>query len=213
MANKLIDLNGIKAFLNKAKALFMPKTGGTFTGQVTSTWADALRMKFGDYGVILRNDGNFFYILLTNKGNSGGNFNDLRPFAIFLQNGGVVMQTPVNVENTLTATQVVQSSDEKLKDVTGEAGLTIGQVAAAPAVKFNWRDGSGRGVGSTAQYWKGVLPDAVTGEEGSMAMDYGAIALVSAITAAREIEALKERVAALEEKLKPTGENQAATVS
>ena len=205
MANKLIDLNGIKAFLNKAKALFMPKTGGTFTGQVISSSSDAFRLTYGGYGAILRNDGNYFYILLTNKNNATGSYNSLRPFAIYLSNGTVVMQQRVEVYNTLQANQVVQTSDETLKEITGDVTLTLEQIAEAPAIKFRWKENGATQVGSTAQYWKGVLPEIAVGEEGQMAMDYGVAALMSAITTAREVKALKERVAALEEKLGLSG--------
>lgn len=102
-----------------------------------------------------------------------------------------------------TGDQVVTSDATKkmnLKDIA----LSVGQIASAPAVTFDWKTG-GRSFGSIAQYWKGVLPESVLGEEGDYSLAYAQLALVSAINLARheteqdrEIRELKKKVARLE---------------
>ena len=101
----------------------------------------------------------------------------------------------------LQCTSLTQTSDLRLKAVKGDVGLLLDQVASAPSVRFSWKDGGGRGVGSTAQYWKGVLPEAVSGDGGTLSMDYGVVALLSAITAARSLKGLERRVADLEKRV------------
>lgn len=53
---------------------------------------NAFRASYGNYGVIHRNDGTGYYILLTNSGAAEtGTFNSLRPFEITLSTGAVKM--------------------------------------------------------------------------------------------------------------------------
>ena len=115
--------------------------------------------------------------------------------------GTLSMLCNVTVTKVLKAQSVTQTSDLRLKAVKGDVGLSLDQVASAPSVRFSWKDGGGRGVGSTAQYWKGVLPEAVSGDGGTLSMDYGVVALLSAITAARSLKALERRVADLEKRV------------
>ena len=48
-----------------------------------------IRMVYGGYGVVLRNDQTDFYVLVTNAGDPWGGFNGLRPFMIDLSTGRV----------------------------------------------------------------------------------------------------------------------------
>jgi hypothetical protein len=50
-----------------------------------------IRMELGGYGVMLRNDGSNFYILMTNPGQPTSGYNNLRPFIVNLQTGAVTM--------------------------------------------------------------------------------------------------------------------------
>lgn len=58
----------------------------------------------GDYGVMFRQDGSSFYMLLTNKGNPYGNWNDLRPFSIDLATGTTSFVRPPNYYNVVGLT-------------------------------------------------------------------------------------------------------------
>lgn len=102
-----------------------------------------------------------------------------------------------------------QSSDERLKNIIERVYLDVRLIAKAPSFRFSWKDGTGIDVGSSAQYWKNILPDAVKERNGFYEMAYGNIALISAISIAKEVEKhsndirkLKMRVKTLEEENK-----------
>lgn len=90
------------------------------------------------------------------------------------------------------------SSDMRLKNVLNEVALCVKDIANAPSVRFAWKNGGGVDVGSSAQYWQGLLPDAVKEHDGWLEMQYANIALLSAIALAKNFETMEERVARLE---------------
>ena len=99
---------------------------------------------------------------------------------------------------------VTALSDIRHKDVMGDVKLTVSEVASAPAVKFLWKDRRQEGlqVGSIAQYWQKVLPEAIVeAADGELTMSYGVIALLASIANAREIVNLKREIAELKRKL------------
>ena len=103
---------------------------------------------------------------------------------------------------------VATTSDERKKNIISrELPLTLEQIADAPAVRFTWKDNEfikGDQVGSIAQYWQDVLPEAVlegNDEESTLSLQYGVAAMISAITTAREVVRLKKRVAELEKEV------------
>jgi hypothetical protein len=91
------------------------------------------------------------------------------------------------------------SSDMRLKRVLGDVSLPLERIAKAPSFEFRWRDGSGESAGSSAQYWKEALPSAVRERGGYLEMQYGNIALLSAISIARETMRVDREVARLRE--------------
>jgi hypothetical protein len=103
---------------------------------------------------------------------------------------------------------VTALSDIRHKDVMGDVKLTVSEVANAPAVKFLWKDRRQEGlqVGSIAQYWKKVLPEAIVeAADGELTMSYGVIALLASIANAREIVNLKREIAELKRTLSNHG--------
>ena len=100
---------------------------------------------------------------------------------------------------------VTALSDARHKDVKGDVGLTVSEVANAPAVKFLWKDRRQEGlqVGSIAQYWQKVMPEAIVkNADGELTMSYGVIALLASIATARKVEDLERRVVNLEKENK-----------
>ena len=92
-------------------------------------------------------------------------------------------------------------SDARHKDVKRSVGLTVEQIAAMPAVIFEWLDKDlkdidpGEHVGTLAQEWQKILPQAVSEQEdGTLTMGYGEAALVSVITLARRVLKLVRRM-------------------
>ena len=63
----------------------------TASGEIKSTAPNGFRIAYANYGLILRNDGNNSYFLLTDSGDANGNFNSLRPFLINNSTGRVSM--------------------------------------------------------------------------------------------------------------------------
>lgn len=102
------------------------------------------------------------------------------------------------VGNLLSTGDQVVSSDATLKTNLADITYSVADIAKAPAVTFDWKDGRGRSAGSIAQYWKNVLPELVHGEEGNMSLAYGQLALVNTILLARQSESLVEQIERLE---------------
>lgn len=90
------------------------------------------------------------------------------------------------------------SSDMRLKNVLNDVALGVSDIANAPSVRFAWKNGGGVDVGSSAQYWQKLLPDAVKERDGHLEMQYANIALLSAIAIAKRMETHEERIARLE---------------
>ena len=115
-------------------------------------------------------------------------------------NGEVYVSTGLTSHGYVTAL-----SDIRHKDIKGDVGLTVTDVANAPSVKFLWKDRRKEGmqVGSIAQYWQKVLPEAIVeGADGELTMSYGVIALLASIATARKVEDLERRVVNLEKENK-----------
>ena len=110
---------------------------------------------------------------------------------------------PLHVGGSIYSTGAITAlSDARKKDITGEAGVTVEQIAHAPAVQFLWKDKErrkdGQQVGTLAQYWQTVLPEVVMDKGGELSMQYGVAALVSAIVTARKVVDHERRITELE---------------
>lgn len=91
------------------------------------------------------------------------------------------------------------SSDIRLKNILQYMELNVNMFAKAPLFKFSWKSNPNMiEIGSSAQYWKAMLPDAVKEREGYLEMGYGNIALAGVITIAREVESIEQKVKRLE---------------
>lgn len=92
-------------------------------------------------------------------------------------------------------------SDIRTKNIVSDVEGTVDEIANAPIFNFEWKNAEVPNVllGSSAQYWKGILPNAVTtAPNGYLSMDYSAIALAAAVITARKVVDHEERIAALE---------------
>lgn len=196
---------GINGSINSNYALYV--NGKTFINEElhVSHW-NFLRSVHGNYGIMFRNDGADFYILLTDSGNQYGSWNSLRPFRITLSTG--LLET-----TTLCATSGMYSlgyvsalgqntsSDARKKDIIETKELSLLDIANAPSVKYLWKHNRelGMQVGSIAQYWQKILPEAVHEDnDGYLSMEYGVIALLASISTARKVQDHERRIAQLE---------------
>ncbi len=100
---------------------------------------------------------------------------------------------------------VTALSDEREKNIIEDFEIPLDYIAKAPIVSYEWKDKERRGdkqhIGSIAQYWLREMPELVPEVNGRYTMDYGRIALLSAIVDARHIVNLEQRVARLERRL------------
>jgi len=86
------------------------------------------------------------------------------------------------------------TSDERQKNIIDELEPSIEDIADVRVVDFSYKRDKFNTprAGSIAQDWREVIPNAVReNEDGILSLDYGAVATVSAVTAAKEIVKLK----------------------
>ena len=91
------------------------------------------------------------------------------------------------------------SSDIRLKRDLRPLSLSVDDIAKAPAVSFRWRDTGREAIGSVAQYWRPLVPQAVHKRKNRLSLEYGTVAMTSAIIIARKVVDHEERIRALEE--------------
>lgn len=105
-----------------------------------------------------------------------------------------------------SAGYVTALSDEREKNIIEEFEIPLDFIAKAPIVSYEWKDKERRGdkqhIGSIAQYWLREMPELVPEVNGRYTMDYGRIALLSAILTARHVVNLEQRIAELEKTLR-----------
>ena len=109
---------------------------------------------------------------------------------------------PIDVDGSIRATSFVNSSDARLKDIEDyDADISAEAVSMAPAVHYQWKNRKNKTamVGSIAQYWQNLIPEAVsTDDKGYLSMQYDVIALISAISIAKRTVEHERRIAELE---------------
>ena len=117
-----------------------------------------------------------------------------------LHHGGVLHCTGgIYSDSYVSAKGNNSSSDIRLKNILCHIRPSIEAFAQAPLFRFAWKSDPGMvEIGSSAQYWRNVLPDTVKERDGWLEMGYGNIALAGVITIARDFETLEQRVDRLE---------------
>ena len=104
-----------------------------------------------------------------------------------------------------SAGYVTALSDEREKNIIEDFEIPLDFIAKAPIVSYEWKDKERRGdkqhIGSIAQYWLREMPELVPEVNGRYTMDYGRIALLSAITVARTVVNHEQRLRELERRL------------
>ena len=193
---------------------YLPLTGGTITGSLTvnntlSTGGNAtvggdLTVNGGDLTVNEPNSSGASAIWFQSGGTTYGNLRVKASNGEFYFYNGTTgdgqSSVCVNAGWFYAYGQVTALSDERKKNVVGEIELTIEQIAQARAVEFYWKDKRDKDlhVGSIAQDWQKILPQAVFEKDGELSMDYSVIALMCGITIARKVEDHESRLRRLE---------------
>ena len=151
-----------------------------------------------------------FYTKLGLDTYSDGDYNTRTPdLCLYNNNVGIGTNSPsykLHVNGSAAATSFVNTSDVRWKDIMDYyIELSFECIANAPAIRFTWNQDSGIDdnykvhVGSIAQYWQTILPEAVTkDDQGYLSMQYDVIALLSAISVAKRVTEHERRIEALE---------------
>ena len=108
-------------------------------------------------------------------------------------------QYALHVVGTIYATNgVTDLSDINKKDIIDyNAEISTAKIASAPLIHYTLKGDTSKQphVGSIAQYWQKVLPEAVlTSEDGCLSMKYGLIAFSAAVSNARTIMRLNAKI-------------------
>lgn len=193
---------------------YLPLAGGTITGSLTvnntlstggnTTIGGDLKVNGGDLTVNEPNSSGASAIWFQSGGTTYGNLRVKASNGEFYFYNGTTgdgqSSVCVNAGWFYAYGQVTALSDERKKNVVGEIGLTVEQIAKARAVEFYWKDKRDKDlhVGSIAQDWQKILPQAVFEKDGELSMDYSVIALMCGITIARKVEDHESRLRRLE---------------
>ena len=104
-----------------------------------------------------------------------------------------------------SAGYVTALSDEREKNIIEDFEIPLDFIAKAPIVSYEWRNkkhhDDKQHIGSIAQYWLREMPELVPEVNDRYTMDYGRIALLSAITVARTVVNHEQRLRELERRL------------
>lgn len=115
---------------------------------------------------------------------------------------GLQCSTGFYSPKSISARGASTSSDIRLKQNLRGISLTTAQIAAAPAVRFQWISDGSTDCGTIAQYWQQVLPETVGEYGGTLTLDYSRAALLSAVTNARTLLTHAGRLRQLESTVK-----------
>lgn len=168
----------------------IPNSDNTYTlGTLSNRWNYGYFVNVRTSGLTVIGASTFQGLLTANDITMSGNLT---------ASGTIRSTTGVYSDGYVSALGNNTSSDMRLKTKLSDIALTPKDIANAPAMLFAWKKNGMKDVGSSAQYWKNVLPDAVKERDGWLEMAYGNIALVSAISIAKKVVSHEERIAQLE---------------
>lgn len=145
-------LGGVNDDITELKSLTTLRKRVISDGEIVTKSANGFRLANGNTGVMLRNDGQAFYVLTTPNGQAqDGQWNTLRPFAFNLSTGRVSLSNGVDVSGG-----AMVSHNAGIGAVnTGPTPLISGQTYGAPAVYTNFNTGN---VTTTMMMGSRVIP-------------------------------------------------------
>ena len=86
-------------------------------GEITSLYANGLRVAYGNYGFFIRNDGKDTYFMLTASGDRFGSWNNLRPLTINNANGAVSIGHGLNVTGRVNPSDYGNFDSRYVRDI------------------------------------------------------------------------------------------------
>ncbi|HAT2865789.1 TPA: tail fiber domain-containing protein [Serratia marcescens] len=145
-------INGVNDDITELKSLSTLRQRVVSDGEIVSKSANGFRLANGNTGVMLRNDGQNFYMLATLEGQAqSGQWSTLRPFGFNLSSGRVALLNGVDISGGATVSHNAGISAV----TTGPASLINGQVYNSASVKSDF---TGGGVTSSIVMGTRVIP-------------------------------------------------------
>lgn len=92
--------------------------------EIISKGIHSYRMIYGEYGTFWRNDGTDLYLMITNKNDQYGFYNDFRPFRVTLQTGQVVLN------NSL----IITNDENKYVTISDNLGITNNSISTNSSI-------------------------------------------------------------------------------
>ena len=114
-----------------------------------------------------------------------------------LRTNGTAHFTDVYANKGVAEDTWSSKSDARLKDVLGDVNLTVEQIAAMPAVRFEWKNRNDHRahVGTLAQQVQNVLPEVVDKTDGGiLTVAYAEAAFVSVVKVAQRVLELEKLI-------------------
>lgn len=104
--------------------------------------------------------------------------------------GEINIQATTKVNRLYSRGGVTALSDARKKDVLGNVELSVDDIARMPAVRFRWKDldQSGTFIGTLAQSWREILPEAVQPIGDNIGFDYNGAAIVAVVNLAKAVQ-------------------------
>lgn len=173
----------------------LPLAGGTITGDLTVNQTFTCQsVEIGHTNEINATGSSNLYLQYRNSGNLVLCYNG--------HNVGIGTDSPsykLHVAGTIYATgSITERSDIRCKDVeTYQWSPTLDMIADAPIIRYTMKDDKTHRmrVGSVAQYWGKVMPEAVSCDaDGILSIAQGDICMVNVIALAREVRKLREEI-------------------
>ncbi|QXX95104.1 tail fiber domain-containing protein [Serratia marcescens] len=131
--------SGVNDDITELKSLTTLRKRVVSDGEIVSKSANGFRLANGNTGVMLRNDGQNFYMLTTASGQAqDGQWNTLRPFGFNLSSGRAALLNGVDIAGGAMISHNAGISTA----TTGPTPLINGQVYDAAAVHTNFTSGN-----------------------------------------------------------------------
>lgn len=91
---------------------------------------------------------------------------------------------------------VTALSDARQKNVLGDVELSVDDIARMPAVRFRWKnlDQAGTFIGTLAQSWREILPEAVQPIGDNIGFDYNGAAIVAVVNLAKAVQKIIDKM-------------------
>lgn len=218
-SSSLVTSGAVYSKLNS----YLPKSGGTMTGDLILGDGDLIlgkgaRLFVTDYSTTngetrlalqMNNAGNFLIGQHTAKAGYDTNiYGNGIFFRYYIGESSYIamsVKTDGDVEmnnNLIVKGDQATGSDIRFKNVIESKVLDIRDMAEAPLFTFKWnnRDDEKVYLGSSAQYWEGVAPWLVSGED-FKTLNYATLGVAMGISLAKKTVNHEERIKELERKV------------